>query len=538
MRLALSSEMREIDRRTIEEFGVPGIVLMENAGLAVLHILKQFFAVGSDGGSCFKGRSFLIICGPGNNGGDGFVIGRHLYNLGAEVTAVLAAPPDRYRGDALINFRAYEALVRDDLQGPHFMYCGEDGTIETNLFCILLAKSDMVIDAVYGTGFTGELPEPVQQISQETCRSGKPVLSVDIPSGVDADTGRVSKGAFKADITVTFALSKPGLEVYPGKEFAGSVKRAYIGIPDILLESDMLHFNVLTEKEAKEMLPKRPATAHKGTFGRSLVVAGSTGMTGASYLSATAALLTGSGLVTLCIPKSLNHILEEKTTEVMTLPCPETAEGTFSKQAAEVITSQIQTSNAVILGPGLGRNSELSYFVEDIINSCKIPVLLDADGLFNLNTASLCRLGSKGIIPVLTPHPGEMARLTGLSIGEIESDRIKVAVSFAREWNSIVLLKGAATIIAEPGGRVYINPTGNPGMASGGVGDVLSGIIGSFLTQGVDPFSSAVLGAYMHGLAGDLALQETGMASLTAGTLLQYIPKAFIQILSEGTAVR
>lgn len=529
MKLARAEQMREIDRRAIEEFGIPGIVLMENAGLAVTRELAAMLRRNSVEG--LRGVRACILCGPGNNGGDGFVVARHLANLGGKPDVTLLAEASKLKGDSLTNLNVLEAM------GPGVvpLRVTEDGLdglspAESDELQRAFSRCDVVVDAIFGTGFLGELPEGVRAVAELVRVSGKPTLSIDMPSGVSSDDCKVAHGAMRANVTVTFALSKVGLEVYPGKPMAGRVVRAYIGIPPVLLSSPTLTVNQLSEQEACRLLPVRRQTDHKGTYGRTAVIAGSPGMTGAAYLVATAAVRVGSGLVTLCIPRSLNAILEVKTTEAMTCPCSETELGTFAGQALGAIMEQVSASTSVVVGPGLGRHAELRELMAGLIASSEVPVLVDADGLNHLDVGALASRPNPAVPVVLTPHPGELARMLGCSIADVEGDRLGIAVACAKEWGAYLVLKGASTVVAGPDGLTYINPTGNPGMATGGTGDVLSGIIGGLLAQGVKPLDACAVGTFVHGLAGDIAADEVGMASLAAGDLLGHLPRALVKL--------
>lgn len=510
MRVVTAEEMKALDRAAIEEYGIPGLVLMENAGRHVVEVVRQ--ALGD-----VRDKVVTIFIGKGNNGGDGLVIARHLLNMGAEIKLLALANVEEITGDAAVNLEIWRKLGQKIYSIHH-----GDGI---NIVRLILMNTDLIIDAIYGTGFRGKVPEKVGRIIEVLNSSGKPIVAVDVPSGLEASNGKVDGPCIQATHTVTFGLPKLGLILEPGAGYAGRLHIADISIPAVLVEKEGPLRYLITPELVREWLPARPSGAHKGTFGRVLIVAGSRGMTGAACLAGEAALRAGAGLVTVAVPETLHDIIEAKLTEVMTAPLPDNGKGCLSKEAGQAILSLLEDKDVLAIGPGLSTGPEVATLVRELLPSIRVPCVLDADALNALAGAG--ELLRKVQAPVIiTPHPGEMARLTGVSIREIQGDRLTATSRAALDWNVLVLLKGARTVVADPGGAIYINPTGNPGMATAGSGDVLTGCIAALAGQGLDPSRAAAAGAYLHGLAGDLAAREKGMMGLVAGDLVLTLPEA------------
>ncbi len=513
MKLATASQMREIDRTCIQERGIPGLVLMENAGLAVARAVRNRLST--------TDARVAIICGKGNNGGDGFVAARHLHELGVATRVVLLARGEELKGDAASNHRA--AL------GAGVEVTEATGSDVRPAVEAAVGGAEIVVDAILGTGVSGEVRGAARDAIEAVNEAAGPVIAVDVPSGVDSDSGRVLGCCVKADATVTFGLPKVGLYVYPSAKFCGEVIVDPIGIPEDVIEAAHLPFELIEPVHVSASLPQLELDAHKGDAGRLVVIAGSAGMTGAAALCCEAAMRMGAGLVTLCIPESLNDILEVKLTESMTRPMPQTDARTLSTDAAGPILELIETADAVVIGPGISTHEETKELVRRIVRQLQVPTLVDADGLNCL--AQTPELLTEMPAPkVISPHPGELARLMNVSTAQIQGDRVNAALQAAERFRAVVALKGAGTIVAGPAGGASVNPTGNPGMASGGVGDVLSGFIGSLLAQGAKPFDAAVAAVYIHGLAGDIAAQEIGRRSLVAGDLIEALPMALERV--------
>jgi len=503
-----AERMRELDRQATEEFGIPSLILMENAGRAVamtaLAMLKDH-----------SRARVIIACGPGNNGGDGFVAARHLHNAGVDVLVVYYGTRSKAAGDALANIVAAERLPLDILPNPG-----------PAVLSRLALESDLVIDALLGTGIKGALKPPYDDVLSTLKRDFRcPVLAVDIPSGLDADDGSVAGRVVHADRTVTFALPKIGLLTHPGAAYAGDIVVADIGIPwDALKNSSDCRVAL---GDLSEVFASRDRAAHKGDFGRLAVVAGSVGMTGAAALAAQGALRVGAGLVTVVIAESLNDIMEVKLTEAMTAPVPESGSRALGPASLDSALCCIEKRDAAVIGPGIGRREETVELALDIIRCLSRPAVLDADALYAVSKDISALKSSKAPL-VLTPHPGEMAMLLGTDVSEVQSNRLEIARSFAAQHGVVLVLKGAGSVVAEPGGRAFINTTGNPGMATGGTGDVLSGMIGGLLAMGLDAFDAANCAVYVHGLAGDLAAERLGEASMLASDLAERISEAIL----------
>lgn len=506
MKLVGASEMRELDRRTIEEVGIPGVVLMENAGRGAADHLCRLFA------SLHPGP-VLVLAGKGNNGGDGYVIARHLLNRGWHVQTLVTAALEAIRGDARIHLDALRRSGGDVAFAPHSKALAEALADQNN--------AALIVDALLGTGLTAEVRGLYAEAIDWVNGMPVPVVSVDIPSGIDADTGKICGRAIRADLTATFALPKIGHAVQPGAALSGILEIVDIGIPAPLLRKAGDAHLLIDADEAEELLPGRPVMGHKGTFGHLLVVAGSTGKTGAAAMTAEGALRIGSGLVTLACPAAVQEVLAVKLTEAMTAPLS----GESGDWAGDV-EALLQGKNALALGPGLGEQEDIRALVRHLVADCPLPLVLDADGLNAIAEKPDVLLKRTGATAVLTPHPGEMARLTGRTAAEVEADRIGIAREFARRYKVVLLLKGARTVTALPDGRVRINGSGNPGLASGGMGDVLTGMIGGLLAQGVSPANAAILGAYLHGRSADRLLERLGDAGMMASDLLREVPAA------------
>ncbi|MCR4420508.1 MAG: NAD(P)H-hydrate dehydratase [Clostridia bacterium] len=516
MKLVTAEEMGRLDRLSSSEYGIPTLLLMENAGLRVLEVIRRHFS------EHLRGRRVLIFAGKGNNGGDGLVVGRHLLNAGAEVKVFLLARPEEVRGDAAVNLAIYQKM------GGKLFPLLEDKDLQRVDVSLLYAE--LAVDAIYGTGFRGAASGLAARVIEMLSQSRVPVAAVDLPSGLEADTGRVNGPCVSATYTVTFALPKLGLYLYPGAAHVGRVVVADIGIPQALVGAQPLNRELVTEEWVRERLRPRRPWSHKGDYGHVLVVGGSPGLTGAVVMAAEGALRSGAGLVTAAVPAALHSVLEEKTLEVMTLPLPggEVLQGSEALAAVEEFSRRCQ---AVALGPGLGRHPGTQSLVRQLLPRLRCPLVLDADGL-NALAGHLGVLREVRVPAVLTPHPGEMARLLETSSARVQEDRIGTAERAARDWGVTVVLKGARTVVASPSGATYLIATGNPGMATGGSGDVLTGIISGFLAQGMPAEEAAAAAAHLHGAAGDAALAERGQRALTAGDLLAYLPRVLKQ--TEG----
>lgn len=508
MKVATTAEMRRIESAAVNTYGLPGVVLMENAGLRVVEEIRRLL-----GG--LAGRRVVVAAGPGKNGGDGFVIARHLLHAGAVVRVFRL--PGRGAGpeETLANLAVLQRMGLPVTPLP-------DTSAPTGLESVL-AEADAVVDALLGTGLRGRPGGNLAWVIEAVNACGRSVVAVDIPSGIDADTGEVRGNCIRATSTVTFTLPKPGLLLYPGAEYTGRLVTADISIPVELTEA--VRLNLTTPEIIQRTLPRRDRDTHKGHYGRTLVVAGARGYLGAAVLAAEGALRAGSGLVTLALPASLQDAAAGKLTEVMTRGLSETAAGTIDRAAFETVAVMAEAAQALAVGPGLTTQPETAALVRQIAAELAVPKVLDADALNAVaGDTAVLREAKKPII--LTPHGGEMARLLGRTVREVQADRLGAARRAAREWEAYVVLKGAGTIIAAPDGEAFINPTGNPGMATGGSGDVLTGVIAGLLAQGLEPLAAAVAGVYLHGSAGDRAAVLRGEAGMAAGDLPGELPPA------------
>jgi len=502
-----SDAMRALDRHTIETLGVPGELLMESAGRAVAEAALDLHRV--------RGGPLLALCGGGNNGGDGLVAARHLAALGLPVRALLVSEP---KGDAARQAeraRAFGVPVE----------AVEGGALE-------IAERAVVVDALFGTGLgrpvEGAPAEAIRRLNASPCA----VVAVDLPSGVDADTGRALGDAVRADVTVTLGLPKPGLALEPGRSLAGRVRVARIGIAD-RAPGARPTAELWTAAGAAARLPARERDSHKGRFGHVLVVAGSEGKTGAAALAARGAVRGGAGLVTLACPGGLNDILEAKCTEAMTVPVADTAERALAAAAEEPLLALARERDVVALGPGIGRAAETTKLVRSLCRRLEVPLVIDADGL-NAFEGAAEELRARSAPTVITPHPGEAARLIDASGGEIQADRLGAARRLAEVTGAVAILKGAATVVAAPGAPPLVNPTGGPALASGGTGDVLTGLVAALLAQGLPPRDAAGLAVWLHGAAGEGAAPAgTG---LTAEDLADALPRAVERLRAAALA--
>ncbi len=507
MKLLTASEMRELDRQAIEEYKLPGIVLMENAGLVTADQIDERFA------ELWPGP-VLIVAGKGNNGGDGYVIARHLMNRGWDVSVLVLAAHETISGDARINL---DVLTRSFAE----LYFAEDGDALFSVLDVIDAPA-LIIDALLGTGLLSEVKGLYAEVINWINGAEVPVVAVDLPSGIDASNGQLRGPAVYADLTVTFAEAKVGQVLRPASDYVGDLIVVDIGIPVQLSDQHPVHHFYVDAQMARSLVPYRPESGHKGTFGHLLTIAGSTGKTGAAVLTSEAGLRVGARLSTLACPASLNPIFEVKLTEVMTALLAD-QDGEIVHGALAGALQVCLDKQAVVIGPGLGTGAGTHALVEGLLGQVSQPIVLDADGL-NVLGGSLDTLRKRTGATVLTPHPGEMARLLGCTVAQIEADRLGAAAGFARDYGVVLLLKGAPTVIATPEGKIFINGSGNPLLASGGTGDVLAGLIGGLLCQGCAPDVAAVLATFLHGAAADRLAEENGESGILASELLKMIP--------------
>jgi len=507
MKIVTAAEMREIDRVTSERYGVPSLTLMENAGNAVADFVLARYA---------SARRVGIVCGKGNNGGDGFVAARKLEQAGREVRLLLLAEPSELKGDAADMF--------SKLRLPYVVARSGDELKGEKAHAVF--QSDVLVDAILGTGFR----PPVSGLYGEAIAAlnvgDAPVVAVDIPSGADADVmGEQIGSVARADGIITFTAPRPA-HVF-GPLTTGPTVVAPIGSPDDAMVS-ALQLNVVTAREVAPLIGPRPPAANKGSFGHVLVIGGSVGKAGAAAMAGMSALRSGAGLSTVATPKSVLPTVAGFHPEVMTEPLEETEAGTISLRALEYgrLDKLVEGKTVLAIGPGISRQAETAEFVRNIVAKYKAPIVLDADGL-NAFEGRAKELRGKGRALVITPHPGEMGRLIGSSAAAVQRDRLSVARAFAREHEVIVVLKGHRTLVAQPDGTVWVNTTGNPGMATGGTGDILTGMVAGFIAQHPGQVIEAVIAAvHLHGLAGDVARESLGEQALVATDLVRALPQA------------
>lgn len=508
-------EMRWCDAATIGKYGVPGVLLMENAGRGVFEWAER--TVGR-----LDGKNVLVFCGKGNNGGDGFVIARHLLGTGAVVTVVLLAGPRTFAGDALTNFRILRKLRLAYSETLRIQPYAKSAITR-------LENPDLIIDAIFGTGFSGEVPKPIAEcirwINNQTC----PVISVDIPSGVNGTTG-CAHASVKATRTVTFGLLKTGLLCNQGPDQAGKIELVDIGIPARVSRSSTLRTFLVDPSDVKRRLPRRSSTAHKYSVGKVLVLAGSKGYTGAAYLCALAALRAGAGAVNLATPETVYSVLARRLAEAIVTPLPSTAEGTLSGAARTLVEEKLKWCDVAVIGPGLSVNAETQELLRKLLSQFGGKVVVDADALRVVADVGLKAIRRTRAQWVLTPHAGEFSRITGDSSAGIEENRIEMARNGAVASGAVIVLKGGPTATGLPDGKVVLNSSGNPGMATVGSGDVLAGIIASLWAQGMDRDAAAYSGVYVHGLAGDCAKAIHGERSVIASDLIDQLPAALRRV--------
>jgi len=539
MKIVSAAEMRQIDRATSERFGVPSLTLMENAGSAVARFVLSEYP---------QSERVGILCGKGNNGGDGFVVARKLVEAGRALRVLLLCDPEELRGDAAAMFQSMVKLHHSANVAP--LSVREASELDSSEAGESFA-ADVIVDAILGTGFRPPVSPLYAAAIGKMNAAAAPIVAVDIPSGADADAMRAGSDVAdeaRADAIVTFTAPRPA-HVF-GALTAGPTVIAPIGSPPEAIVSELgLHLS--TPVDFAPLLAPRAREANKGSYGHVLMIGGSLGKTGAAAMAGFSALRAGAGLSTVATPKSVLASVAAFHPEVMTEPLAETEDGTISLRALGPGLNSLLERKTLAIGPGISRNSETADFVREIVKRSETATVVDADGLNAFGAAELRsawtgegarphtngsadELNGRGRTVVITPHPGEMARLTGLSIAEVQANRLEVARNFAREHELIVVLKGHRTLVAAPDGTVWVNPTGNPGMATGGTGDVLTGMVAGLIAQHPQQaLEATALAVYLHGLAGDLASESVGENCLVATDLVRFLPQAFAQTRNQ-----
>jgi NAD(P)H-hydrate epimerase len=517
MRILTAAQMREADRYTIDEIGIPALVLMENAGRQVVAAIEAAYE------ERLEGR-VAVLCGRGNNGGDGFVVARTLLQRGVECAVFVIGSVGDVRGEARTNLDILGRL------GVTVVEISDEQTWELHFSEI--SRCTLIVDAIFGTGLKSALAGMLETVVADVNAAGIPIVSIDLPSGLSADTPQLIGDCIDASMTVTLAALKLPLILPPAEAHAGDVVIADIRIPaEVIDDLEGRHIELLTREDIGALLEPRTADSHKGDFGRVLVIAGSRGKTGAAHLSAMGALRSGAGLVTVGTPASCLPIVASLAPEFMTESLDETPEGQVAAAAIERVLDL--SVDVIACGPGLGRGSGTSDFVRALLDRAEVPLVLDADALTVLADDPGRLVGREERDVIITPHPGEMARLVGSSADEVQANRIEVASDFAATHHVYVVLKGHRTVIATPEGRIFINPTGNAGMATGGTGDVLTGMISAFLAQLLDAEAACRLAVFLHGMAGDIAEAREGEIAMTATDVLAHIGDAIQELTAK-----
>lgn len=505
MKLATPLQMKKMDETASAVYGIPSILLMENAALQVAAKACEMLSLDNT-------KRIVAITGKGNNGGDAYAAIRHLYRWRYPVSVISLVPPGCVTGDALTYLQILEKI------GIEISYIDDESFLREAL--LKLSAPDLILDGIFGTGIHGEVTGIFAAAIQAINDSAAKVLSIDIPSGINGKTGQVCGVAVKADETVTFSLPKPGLWQYPGRLHAGKVTVADIGIPSGSADMTDLKDELLDASSTGRFLPERAVDGHKGTFGKVLIITGSAGMTGAGTLAAKAAFKTGSGMVYLAVPGSLSSIYSMTIPEAIVVPQAD-KDGLILEENLEALLKLAGAMNVAVIGPGLTAKSPVAEWVNAFVEKCRVPMVIDADALNVLDPRTLQKTSAPVVI---TPHPGEFARLTGGTVEDIQKDRVESALKFSREYNTAVALKGAGTVIAYPDGSYRINTSGHSCLAVAGSGDVLAGIAGSLIGQGVPHQQALALAVFIHGRCGEALAGEGDLAGFTSGELTSVIP--------------
>lgn len=517
MKVLTSQQMKEIDRKTIEEMGVIGPILMENAGLQIVKEIKARFPQ-------IDKEKIVILAGKGNNGGDGLVVARHLFNQGYDPYLLLLSQKKELKGDAALNLGIAEKI---GVKITEIASLKEWENQKENLF-----QAALVVDAIFGTGLTKPAKGIYAAVIEDINRAKAFKVAVDIPSGLSSDTFQIVGPCVKADLTVTLAAPKIAHIFPPAEEYIGELVVADISIPPLLFDNNQLKLELVEKRNILPYFKNRKKDSHKGTYGHLLILSGSLGKTGAAVMAAKAALKMGAGLVTVGTPESCLPIVARSMVELMTEPLPETEEKTLSSGALEKILFFLKGKDALLIGPGISTHPSTSELVLSLIPKLNVPAVFDADAL-NILASNPELFKFLPQPAVLTPHPGEFARLLHLSTRDVVENKLELVPQFAEKYGIYLVLKGYRTLIANPEGAVFINPTGNPGMATAGAGDVLSGMIASMIIQEDSLLEAILASVYIHGLSGDIGVEKLGERALTAGNIITYLPSALKRLSSQ-----
>ncbi len=520
MRILNAAQMREADRRTTEDIGIPSLVLMENAGRQVVAAMESIYADIGD-------RKVAVLCGRGNNGGDGFVVARTMVQRGVDVSVFLFGSVADVRGDARINLEILGRL------GVTVVEVSDSQAWELHFSEV--NDCTLIVDAIFGTGLNAPVSGLIESVIADVNASAIPVVAIDLPSGLSADSAEPIGESIEAGLTVTLAAPKLPLVLPPAETRCGDIVIADIGIPTEILDGvDGPRVDLLTRAAMREAITPRSADTHKGDYGRVLLIAGSRGKTGAAHLAAVGALRSGAGLVTVATPAGCQAVIASMAPEYMTEPIEEATNGL---SVADVDRILEMGRDVVALGPGLGQGSDTRAFIKALVDRATMPLVIDADGLNAFGGEPDRLAGREGRDVIITPHPGEMGRLVGMSVDEVQGSRLEIARNFAVAHHVYVVLKGHRTLIATPDEKVFINPTGNPGMATGGTGDVLTGMIAAWLAQLLDAEAACKLAVYLHGMAGDLAEADEGEVAMTAADVAAHLGDAFLELTARRRVV-
>jgi len=517
MKVLNAAQMKNIDRKTIEEIGILGPILMENAGIQIMRALRSKFPEP-------KREKIVIVAGRGNNGGDGLVVARHLFNQGCKPQVLLLGSKQEVKGDAALNLRIAQRIGIEIFE----IKSTQTWTKQKKK----VHQSTLLVDAIFGTGLTEPARGLYAKVIEDMNKSKAYTIAVDIPSGLSSDSYQIVGPCVKADLTVTLAAPKIAHVFPPAEDWVGELVVGEISVPPYLFDDDNLKLELVEKKDIQPYFEKRKKDTHKGTYGHLFIISGSFGKTGAAVMAGKAALKMGTGLVTIGTPESCLPMVARPIVELMTEPLPETAERVISAEALEKTITLLKDKDALLIGPGISTHRSTSKYVLSLLPKIKLPAVIDADAL-NILASEPETLKSLSKPVILTPHPGEFARLVHLSTRDVLERKLELVPAFSKKYGVYLVLKSYKTLISTPEGKVFINPTGNPGMATAGSGDVLSGMIASLVVQEKNLLDAILAAVYVHGLSGDIGAEKLGERSLTAANIINYLPRTLKYLESE-----